>query len=158
MATNTQLSANFFLSEFLTSQSAVREGITEQFTPPDEVIANVKALCENVLQPMRDIIGVPLHVNSGYRCPRLNEKIGGAKNSQHMTGHAADIECPSLGNEELLRRIASMNLPFDQMINEFNYAWVHISYDIARTRGEILEAYKDENNSTRYRPIIIEAV
>jgi zinc D-Ala-D-Ala carboxypeptidase len=155
MTPNIQFTKNFSLYELLESQQARRFSFTEQFEPPDSVIQNLEALCINVLQPIRNSINFPIHVSSGYRCPRANSSIGGAQYSQHITGNAADISCLLLGNENLLKKIATMNFPFDQVINEFNYAWVHVSYNPARNRKQILEAYKDEQYETKYRPISV---
>ncbi len=153
MQPNIPLTKNFSLYELLESQQARRSGITEQFEPPQQVINNLKALCENILQPLRENLRVAIAVNSGYRCPKVNTLIGGASSSQHLTGHAADIECYPIGNEKLLKKIVELKLPFDQIINEFNYAWVHVSYDPVRNRRKVLEAYKDTNNKTQYREI-----
>lgn len=153
MRANIQLSKNFSLYELLVSQEATRLNMSEQFNPPDAVVNNLKALCVNILQPLREAIRIPLQISSGYRCPALNTRIGGATNSQHVTGNAADIQCFKIGNEKLLKKIKELNLPFDQMINEFNYAWVHVSFDPARNRRQILEAYKDAQNKTAYRPL-----
>lgn len=155
MRANIQFTKNFSLYELLASQTATRANISEQFNPPDAVVNNLNALCVNILQPLRDAIRMPLQISSGYRCARLNSSIGGATGSQHLTGNAVDIQCFKLGNEKLLKKIKELNLPFDQMINEFNYAWVHVSYDARRNRKQILEAYKSANNKTVYRPIAI---
>lgn len=137
-----KLSPNFTLEEMLESQTARRKGIAEQFTPPPEVIANLKALCKNILQPLRDAIGGPIKISSGYRCPRLNKAIGGAKNSQHMAGEAADIQgLNGMTNKQLFNKIKQLGLPFDQMIWEFgndqNPAWVHVSFG-PRHRRQII--------------------
>jgi hypothetical protein len=155
MPQDIKLTKNFSLNELLESQTARRLGIAEQFNPSQEVIKNLKALCENILQPLRDNLRIAIAVNSGYRCSTLNKKIGGSLTSQHMTGHAADIECYPIGNEKLLKKIVELKLPFDQIINEFNYAWVHVSYDPKRNRRKVLEAYKDANNKTQYREIAV---
>jgi len=105
----------------------------------------------NILQPLRDAIKTPVHVNSGFRCERVNTSIGGATKSQHLSGQAADIEDFKNGNEFLLRKIVEMKLPFDQLINEFNYQWVHVSFDPKRNRRQILEAVKDKDFKTVYR-------
>jgi hypothetical protein len=89
-------------------------------------------------------------VSSGYRCPRLNRHIGGAAKSQHLTGHAADIQSFTFGNEALFRKIIELGLPFDQLINEFDYRWVHVSYDPKRNRREILRATHDTSGRVRY--------
>jgi len=154
MIQNIQFTQNFSLYELLESQQATRKGITEQFEPPVEIVAHLEGLCKNILQPLRDELKIPIKISSGYRCPRVNKAIGGAAKSQHLSGFAADIQCFTLGNETLLKRIAAMKLPFDQMINEFNYAWVHVSYDAAKNRKQVLEVYKD-NGVTKYRDIAV---
>ena len=143
---------NFTLHEMLTSQTASRMGFAEQYEPSEKIISNLEALCENVLQPLRDTIKSPVIVSSGYRCLRVNTVIGGAAKSQHLTGHAADIQDFKNGNEFLLRKIVELELPFDQLINEFNFDWVHVSFDPRRDRRQVLEAYRDKNFKTRYRP------
>jgi zinc D-Ala-D-Ala carboxypeptidase len=85
----------------------------------------------------------------------LNSHVGGAGKSQHLTGQAADIQCPALGNEELLRRIVALELPFDQLINEFGYQWVHVSYDPTRGRAMVLEAVKGQSGATEYKPMTV---
>lgn len=146
-----QLTKNFWLHEMLVSQTAARFGFNEQFEPPENIVKNLELLAINILQPLRDAIKTPVHVNSGYRCERVNTSIGGATKSQHLTGQAADIEDFKNGNELLLRKIVEMRLPFDQIINEFNYQWVHVSFDPNRSRNQILEAIKDKNFKTVYR-------
>jgi zinc D-Ala-D-Ala carboxypeptidase len=141
-----KLSPNFTLEEMLESQTARRKGISEQFTPSPEVINSLRALCKNILQPLRDAIGGPIKVSSGYRTPRLNRAIGGAKNSQHMVGEAADIQgLNGLTNKQLFNKIKQLNLPFDQLIWEFgndqNPAWVHVSFG-PRNRRQVIRVTK----------------
>src|SRR5688572_24778844 len=152
MIANRPLSKNFFLHEMLASQTAVRMGYTEQFEPPESVVINLEALCKNILQPLRDALGHSLRVSSGFRCHRVNIDIGDATKSQHVTGHAADIEDFEDGNEQLLRKIVELRLPFDQVINEFGYQWVHVSFDPSRARKQVLEAVK-QNGKTVYKEI-----
>ncbi len=146
---NQVFSTNFSLSEFLVSDTAARRGITEQNSPPQEVVDSLRALTINILQPLRDALGYPISVTSGYRCLRLNTEIKGAKNSQHIFGQAADIIDHKNGNEYLFNKIIELKLPFDQLINEFNYQWVHVSYKAA-PRGNVLAAAKDARNKTVY--------
>jgi hypothetical protein len=155
MTPNKKLSKNFSLYELLVSETAARFSFDEQYEPSEKVISNLDALCKNILQPLRDSLKTPLHVNSGYRCPRVNTAIGGATKSQHLTGHAADINDFTNGNEFLLKRIVELKLPFDQVINEFNFRWIHISYDADKNRRQILEAVKDKNHKTVYRPMTV---
>ncbi|MCR9015518.1 D-Ala-D-Ala carboxypeptidase family metallohydrolase [Aquiflexum gelatinilyticum] len=146
------LTKNFYLDEMLASQSAVRLGFDEQFTPDQAVIDNLRALCLNVLQPLRDGLQRAILTSSGYRCPRVNQAIGGAKTSQHLFGMAADINVGHLTTEQLYQRIKKSGLVFDQLIQEFD-RWVHVSYnpDLNANRRQCLRAVK-ENGATRYIP------
>jgi len=146
-----KLSQNFSLDEFLISQTASRKGIDN--TPTTEVIENLKQLAINVLQPLRDKLG-PVVITSGYRSPKLNKAVGGAATSQHLTGCAADINIPTMGNDELAIYIRD-KLDFDQVILEFyqlgkpNSGWVHVSYVTRGNKKECLTAVK-QNNKTVY--------
>lgn len=146
------LTKNFYLDEMLASQSAVRLGFDEQFSPDQTIIDNLRALCVNVLQPLRDGLQRAILTSSGYRCPRVNQAIGGAKTSQHLFGMAADINVGHLTTEQLYQRIKNSGLVFDQLIQEFD-RWVHVSYNpnIAANRRQCLRAVK-ENGVTRYIP------
>ncbi|MBL7883990.1 MAG: peptidase M15A [Bacteroidia bacterium] len=148
MIANIQFTRNFSLHELLTTDH--RKFDLEQYNPPPEVIENLRALCIHVLQPLRDATGSPIKINSGYRCPSLNKAINGSKTSQHMTGHAADIIDLTNGNEFLYRKIVELKLPFDQMIDEFGFRWVHISFDPKRNRRDVLQARKDTSGKTVY--------
>jgi zinc D-Ala-D-Ala carboxypeptidase len=148
MIKNIQFTRNFSLHELLITQH--RKFDEEQYNPAPEIVENLRSLAVHVLQPLRDKLGTPVKVNSGYRCPSLNKAIGGAKKSQHMTGHAADIIDLINGNEFLFRKIKELKLPFDQMIDEFGFRWVHVSYDPKRNRKEILQARKDDKGRTIY--------
>ena len=153
MIPNRTITKNFSLHEMLVSQTAARFGFEEQFDPPPDVVKNLEALCKKILQPLRVAIKTPVHISSGFRCVRVNTFIGGARKSQHLTGHAADIQDFKNGNEFIFKKIVEMNLPFDQLINEFNFQWVHVSYDPKKSRKQLLEAVKDGNFNTVYRPI-----
>lgn len=155
MPANRPLSKNFSLRELLVSETAARFNFMEQYEPPAVVVKNLEQLCIKILQPLRDALKYPIHVNSGYRCPRTNTSIKGAAKSQHLTGHAADIEDFKNGNEFLLRKIVELKLPFDQIINEFGYKWVHVSFDPKRNRKQVLEAVKNTQNKTVYKPLKI---
>jgi hypothetical protein len=135
----------------LAIQTASRLGFTEQYEPSETIVKNLEDLCKNILQPLRNATKSPVIVSSGYRCLRVNTVIGGATKSQHLSGQAADIQDFKNGNEFLLRKIIELKLPFDQIINEFNFDWVHVSYDPKKNRRMVLEAYQDKNFKTRYR-------
>ena len=125
-----QLSKNFTMAEFIKSDTATKLGIDN--TPQGEHLEAAKALFENVVQKVRDHFG-PTVLNSGYRCPELNEAVRGVATSQHCLGEAADIEVPGVANGDLAQWIVD-NLDFDQVILEFytpgepSSGWVHVSY------------------------------
>jgi zinc D-Ala-D-Ala carboxypeptidase len=150
----TQLSRNFTLAEFCKSQAAERFGLDN--TPNPEVVANATALAKNVLQPLRDKIRLPIVFSSGYRSPAVNKATGGVPTSQHLTGQAADIECPGISNYDLATWIYH-NLPFDQLILEFvdddiqGSGWVHVSYrDDGNNRKQALQI--DKNGKREWKP------
>lgn len=116
----------FSMSELTDSATARQLGISN--TPSAEAQANIVALTENVLDKAREAWGKPIIVNSGYRCPRLNKVVGGVSNSQHVTGEAADITTGTkYGNKWLFNYIRD-NCDYDQLIDERDYTWVHVSY------------------------------
>lgn len=143
-----QLTKNFHLNEFTSSQYAARHGIDN--TPLPIHIDNLRALCENVLQPLRDLLGKSIKISSGYRNNAVNTGIGGASNSQHTRGEAADISVNGMTTMELVRAIVLSGIEFDQVIEEFG-AWVHVSYSV-NNRGSILQAFR-EHGKTRYKTI-----
>lgn len=126
----------FTIKELIASSTAQSKGIDN--TPTQQVIDNLTKLVDAVLDPLREWYGQPITVNSGYRCEALNEAVGGAKTSQHMTGHAADITVHSKdGNKKLFDYIKD-NLEFDQLIDESNLSWVHVSYKEGNNRKQVL--------------------
>lgn len=149
-----QLSKNFNLSEFTKSNTAQNKGIDN--TPTEIHTKNLKDLCINVLQPLRDELG-SIYISSGYRSRDLNSAVGGSSKSQHCKGQAADIDMDNrngASNRQIFEYIKN-NLEFDQMIwefgNDYNPAWVHVSFNIERNRRMILKAYKDEKGSTKHK-------
>jgi uncharacterized protein YcbK (DUF882 family) len=98
-------------------------------TPSYEIENNLNHLINELLDPIRQLYGNPIYINSGYRCRALNEAVKGSKTSQHMDGLAADLDTRDFSeNVRLFNLIQSSGLPFDQLINESNYSWVHVSY------------------------------
>ena len=124
-----KLSENFTLEELIHSNTAERMGIDN--VPKDEkVVENLRSLCLEVLQPLRDYVGAPVHINSGYRCPELNMAVGGVKNSQHCRGEAADIRIVSPKQGREWAAWIEDNCRFDQMLLERNKSgavWLHVS-------------------------------
>jgi len=149
-----RLTANFTLSEFTRSESAKRHGVSNQPSPAH--LENIIVLCEKVLEPIRLKFG-PINISSGYRSKVLNHYIGGSLSSQHCEGKAVDIDMDGVGsvtNKDVFDYIR-LNLDFDQMIWEFgtsaNPDWVHVSYNGAKNRKQVLKAIK-VNGKTAYAP------
>ena len=116
----------FSISEMLKSDTAIKQRLWNG--APKEAEENLRALVDEVLDPLREAYGKPIRVNSGYRCPRLNALVGGTPNSQHMRGEAADIQ-PVVGNEgdlDELARILIANGKFDQLI--LYPTFIHVSH------------------------------
>ena len=123
--TDQQLTQSFTLREFVTSSIAARMGIDN--TPPPQAVDCIKALCVNVLQPLRDRLHRPIQILSGYRNPRVNALAHGARSSQHMFGEAADIAVKDITPAYLQRLIRESGIEVDQCILEFD-EWVHVSW------------------------------
>lgn len=120
------MSRYFSLAEMTRSQIAQSKNIPN--VPTHDDLARLYYLMENCLDPIRQAWGKPIGVNSGYRSYRLNLAVGGAKNSQHLTGEAADITTGTVdGNRKLFSLIQDIGVDFDQLIDESNYRWLHIS-------------------------------
>ena len=149
------LSRNFTLSELTKSDTAIRRGINNN--PNAEQVEKLKALCENILQPVRDHFG-RVKVTSGFRSVALCLAIGSSERSQHANAEAADFECPGVDNAELADWIHK-NLTYDQLILEFytpgepNSGWIHCSWISDQPRASYLHAFKSEGR-TKYKPVI----
>jgi hypothetical protein len=129
----------FTMTELTSSATAKRKGIDN--TPDAKAKAALSALVANVLDPLREKYGKPIVVSSGYRCPKLNKAVGGVARSQHTKGEAADIRCVSdsrAENKRLFDLIVASGLPFDQLIDEYGYDWVHVSFKDGANRRQIL--------------------
>lgn len=130
----------FTIGEFTRSETADRFGINNRL-PSLKESENIYRLVKNVLDPLRESYGKPIHVTSGYRCPRLNAIVGGSPTSDHMTGCAADIQGTPRTPEEnrrLFSLIQELKLPFDQLIDEKGMSWVHVSLRATGNRGQVL--------------------
>lgn len=133
-----QLSKFFTLSEMIKSDTAEKNGIDN--TPYPRHIKAMRRLCADLLDPIREAVGRPVHVTSGYRCRALNTAVNGSRNSQHIRGEAADIHVKGMTPRQLYDFILTLDLEFDQIIDEFG-EWVHISYTVKRpNRKQALEA------------------
>ena len=149
------LTRNFSLLELTKSDTAIRKGIDNN--PNADQIEKLKALCENILQPVRDHFG-RVKVTSGFRSVELCTAIGSSARSQHAKAEAADFECVGVDNAELADWIHK-ELPYDQLILEFytpgepNSGWIHCSWIEGTPRASYLHAYRSEGK-TKYKPIL----
>ena len=152
-----QLTKNFTLNEMTKSETALRHGLDN--TPGPAEIENLRVLCEQILQPLRDAYKRGIKVNSGFRHPNVNAAVGGSKTSDHCKGQAADIEIPGVPNAELAKYIQDY-FDFTQLILEFytpgvpDSGWVHVSYDPKNLKKQVMTAMK-ENGKTVYKPGLI---
>lgn len=151
------LTKNFTLEELVASPTAKRHGIRN--VPSETGKAKLTTLAKEILQPIRDAYGAPIIVTSGYRSGKVNEIAGGVKNSDHVYCCAADIRSVSDTREDnkalwdvVVRLWKQGELPnLKQCINEFNYDWIHVSFQDGRTSklGQFLDA-KKVNGKTVY--------
>lgn len=142
----------FTLEELTASPTARRLGIRN--TPSESCVAALRLLVENVLDPLREAWGAPIVVTSGYRSTKLNTVVGGARNSQHVLGQAADIRTLSDrpgDNRRLRDLLVALNLPFDQLIDEYSCDWLHVSHRADGNRGQVLSATR-KNGKTIFTP------
>ena len=130
-----KLSPNFSLEELTFSQTAIRRGIDN--TPTKQGIKKLKTLCETILEPLRELIGKPIRISSGYRSPALNQAIGGSATSQHCHYEAVDFTVIGWTVEQTYQFIKHSGIPYRQLIQEFD-SWIHI----AMTNGD---SKKNEN-------------
>ena len=136
-----KLTENFTLEEMIKSETATRLKIDN--TPNQKIIDNLKALCVNLLEPLRNKLNKPIIILSGYRCSELNKAVGGVGNSKHLLGQAADIKVEGMTNLDLVKFIEK-NFKYDQLILEFMNendlfsGWVHVSWMGASNRNQFL--------------------
>lgn len=129
----------FTINELTASAVAKRYGVPN--VPTWREAENLRLLVDNVLDPLREAWGAPIIVTSGFRSRMLNNIVGGASNSQHTAGMAADIRTLSdlpKDNKRLFDLAQELDLPFDQLIDEYGYNWVHISYSRYSMRKQVL--------------------
>ena len=125
---------NYFTNKELTeSGTAKRLGIKNE--PTKEQWTNLFAIRDNVLNPLREKFGKPIKITSGFRCPELKKAVGGKPTSQHTKGEAVDIVADD--NKALFDLIKS-NFDFDQLLNEHDYSWIHVSYRKSGNRNQVL--------------------
>lgn len=136
------LTENFTLNELVYSATAEKNKIDNR--PSVQVIANLKSLCENVLQPLRNALGCPIVITSGFRCAVLNKKVGGQPSSQHLMGQAVDLVVPQKNLKDVFNYIKS-HLNYDQLLYEYskNDKWIHVSFrNDGHNRKQAIDNYK----------------
>jgi len=153
----TRLTEHFTLEELIVSPTAKKLGIPN--TPTQDHIANMKYVCERILEPVRAHFGQAVQINSSYRSPSVNKAVGGSKTSQHVNGQAVDFEIPGIDNKVVADWVAD-NLEFDQVILEFytkgdkNSGWVHASIKKeGGNRHQRLVATKSKAGGTVYSSV-----
>ena len=133
------------LSEHFTLDEMIRSSSIYDNTPGDVQIERLKYLCEN-LEKIRELVGKPIRINSGFRSEMVNHAVGGSKTSDHKLGAAADFEVEGMSNYELAKLIAESDLEWKQLILEFytpgveNSGWVHCSFLEGNKKKEVLTA------------------
>ena len=140
---------NLTLEELIHSDTAKAKGIDN--SPTNEHLRNLIEIANNIFQPLRDGIGKPIRISSGYRSEKLNKAVGGSKTSQHNKGQALDLVATTgFTNKDIFDYIKN-NLEFDQMIWEFGTDkqpdWVHVSYNKGKNRKQILKAIKKDGKT-----------
>lgn len=149
-----RLTPSFWLSEFLRSETSTRLGLDND--PPPEVLANLRTVLAPAMQHVRDMLGYPVNVSSGYRSTAVNKAVGGSATSQHALGLACDFTCPHYGTPRRVAEFLALHFGearFDQLIWEGS--WVHISFVPGRPRGQVLTAHFGRGGVT-YTPGIEE--
>ena len=144
-----KLSEHFSLREFIRSSTAESLGLDNSVDPTTAqgvtVTRNLAILCAEVLEPLREHVGRPIVVTSGYRCKALNKAIGGVANSQHLVGEAADLSIPSVAKAREWMRWLMDNTRFDQLILEHDchgIHWLHVSckVDAEKNRQQVIHS------------------
>jgi zinc D-Ala-D-Ala carboxypeptidase len=147
-----KLSNHLDLGEVTRSESAKREGIINMPTP--EHYENLKVIAEKVFEPIREHFGVPILISSGYRSEALNVYIGGSRSSDHSKGRALDLDMDGSSSgvtNKMIFEFIKDNLEYDQLINEFDFGWVHVGYRLNANRKQTLRATK-VNGKVQYSP------
>lgn len=129
-----KISEHISYDEAVLSPTAIRNGIDNM--PNDQQLHNMQQVAENIFEPLRKMYGKPIKINSFFRSAKLNKLVGGSPTSQHAKGQAIDITGGNKAENKKLFELAK-SLEFDQLINEYDFSWVHISYS-TKNRKQIL--------------------
>jgi zinc D-Ala-D-Ala carboxypeptidase len=153
MLFNEKLTPNFTLGELLVTSQPFPN------IPDEQEISNLKSLAVNVLQPIRNLLGVPITINSAFRSHQVNKAVGGVDDSQHRQGFAADIVPIGIDLFTAFKIIAKSSIPYDQLIIEENQRgnkWIHVSYSKTKSRRQLLSAtWNFDKNKMDYKPLTV---
>lgn len=130
------ISKHITFDEATKSITAIRLKIDN--TAAEGILQNMKLVAEKCFEPLREWYGKPIKINSFYRCKALNSAVGGSDTSDHMIGCSIDIDAGSREENKKLFDWCKANLKFKQLINEYDYSWVHISYQENKNRQQVL--------------------
>ena len=144
------MTPHFTLEELTVSQEAIRSGLRN--APDAPQTEALRMLCENVLEPLRARVKRPIVVSSGFRSTTINRRIGGSSRSQHCKGEAVDFSIPGMSVAEIVLLIRRMQLPYDQLIDEFS-AWVHVSHKRNGSQRHQVMTARRVGGKTEYRII-----
>jgi hypothetical protein len=131
------ISKHITYDEATKSPTAIRNKIDN--TPSEEVLTNMESVASACFEPLREWYGKPIRINSFYRCEALNTLVKGSKTSDHMKGRSIDLDAGSIAENKKIFDWCKANLKFDQLINEYNYSWVHISFNLGKNRNQVLK-------------------
>ena len=126
---------NFTISELVKSDTAEKAGINN--TPDINSLDNLLELIFYVLQPLRDKLGKPMIITSGFRSKKVNELVGGVGNSQHLYGQACDFVVNGMTPAQVVEFVKNSGIEFDQLIDEGS--WTHISFNKGHNRKQVLK-------------------
>ena len=131
-----KVSEHITLHEATVSTTALRLGIIND--PNEEQLKSMQLVAEMCFEPLRKWYNKPIKINSFFRCKALNDAVKGSDTSQHCKGEAIDMDAGSKEENKKLFDWCKANLIFDQLINEYDYSWVHISYKVGMNRNQTL--------------------
>lgn len=127
------------MTKNFTFESLIKTSVGICNCPNMEEIKSLEQLTINVLQPLRDLYGKPIFVTSGFRNKAVNKAVGGVPSSQHTKGEAVDISVYTKHGNKILFHLILEHLEYDQLINENDYSWIHVSFTTKRpNRKQVL--------------------
>lgn len=130
------ISKHISYNEATNSPTALRFKIRNE--PSDNELSAMKVVAEKCFEPLREWYGKPIKINSFFRSGELNKRVGGSVTSQHCKGEAIDLTGGSKEENKKIFTWCKDNLIYDQLINEYDYSWVHISFKVGSNRNQIL--------------------